>query len=246
MYSTKTTTVTKIASYISVLDEIRKLQLKNIVPILHLNHTDDYMAIITPRYYISLDKLCTSAALAQYNNYEMLKDICTGLLNLHENKKVHGNLHPANIVFCKEDNHWYLMDYNKHKLYSTPSNMINYQSISYVSPELILDNEVDKESDVWSFGCLFYYVMNSAECAFRGKTMFEIANYIITCKYDKIKSRDEKAGVIFTKLLRKILCCPKENRLSIKEILTELDSIYIYIYIFTFILFFYKYFFVNI
>ncbi|EKE39607.1 protein kinase domain containing protein [Entamoeba nuttalli P19] len=92
---------------------------------------------------------------------KIFEDVCKGLEFLYQNKQIHGNIKPTNMlivslniqstVCCKLGHYW-----NISQMTGLPKLTINeeemLQSTYYNAPEVLKGNECTKESDVYSLG----------------------------------------------------------------------------------------------
>ncbi|KAF8330009.1 kinase-like domain-containing protein, partial [Cantharellus anzutake] len=91
------------------------------------------------------------------DHYKLIRGVCNGLINLHDNKIVHGNIKPANIL-VDSDGKAVLCDYGLQTLLCDFPITIHFQSVRYTAPEHRRScNGVfqgSKEGDIWAFGCV--------------------------------------------------------------------------------------------
>ena len=83
--------------------------------------------------------------------------ICDTLIFFYQEKLVHGDIKPANILIGFDDNA-YVGDFGtaiKLKTYSKPGELFAC-SDNYAVPEMLVDNVKYIESDVWSFWALIF------------------------------------------------------------------------------------------
>lgn len=138
----------------------------------------------------------------------MLINICEGIEDFHNHGIIHQNLKPSNIfININDDNNNYILsDYNDHEIYNV---MMEYgkKDLIYLSPEMKSLKEVNESSDLWSIGCIMYYVLSKSEVN------------TINPNYSLIKN--EKYIEIIKKLLKK----DKYKRMKINELKIELSNI---------------------
>jgi len=102
-----------------------------------------------------------SLPLAEAEIRAVLGQVLAGLVDIHEHNIVHRDLKPANI-FVAKDGAVKIVDFGLVK-------MIDYTTLTmtgeilgtplYMSPEEMLDREVDHRSDLFSFGVLLYQLL---------------------------------------------------------------------------------------
>lgn len=100
--------------------------------------------------------------------------------------------------------------------------MMGINEIQYLSPEIILNEEISEKSDLWSIGCLIYYLL-SGKKIFEGETTNEIKLKILRSEY---KELDCEFHEILNPLIRKLLKIKPKERMCIKELKEEIDSIF--------------------
>ncbi len=85
---------------------------------------------------------------------------------MNENKIIHGNIKPSNILLTFDKNNvnkvcFKISDYGLSKLYE--ENNIDKSRIidssQLISPECLKGEKIDDKSDIWSLGILIYYLL---------------------------------------------------------------------------------------
>lgn len=163
---------------------------------------------------------------------------------MNSNGKFHGNIKPSNILITnnieKENNededdiYYVLTDYYLNDIYVNNninnSNLRLSKDFIYMSPEMLKGKVYDKSCDIWSFGCILYYI-------YTGKTLFSGKNCkdVLLDIYDKMEDKTENIKIDddddLSELLRSVICVDKVDRLSIEEVIYEIVSINILYYI---------------
>lgn len=102
-----------------------------------------------------------SLPLSEAEIRAVLGQVLAGLADIHEHNIVHRDLKPANILLAK-DGSVKIVDFGLVK-------MIDYTTLTmtgeilgtplYMSPEEMLDRDVDHRSDLFSFGVLLYHLL---------------------------------------------------------------------------------------
>ena len=114
----------------------------------------------------------------------IMKQTAQGLLYLHEEKNIiHRDIKPPNILW-HEDGTIKITDFN----HATDlKNLVesNYRGMCgtpwFKPPELILEKPYSFNLDVWSFGCVFQFLLNPGKFIFK----FEM-NQLKQCKNDRV------------------------------------------------------------
>jgi len=150
------------------LQYLQKLEHPHILPIKDYKISDGYFSTVSS--YVPTGNL-----ISYINNNEVdliqrvnfIKDICEGLIYLHQNNIVHGDL-KGNHILIDENGQIKITEYgiaqvqsnvNKNFLSKSNSVLINYNC--WTAPELFLRNGVPTfESDIYSFGMLCYEILS--------------------------------------------------------------------------------------
>lgn len=195
-----------------------------------LNHVDEerviyissyeIMLLITPYCYETIS--VKNFISYQYKNrYNILKDVINDLISLDNCGLYHGCLNPNNITIHSINEYkdiYKLCNYGLNPIIKHTSDLC-YNEISYLSPEVILCKESDIKSDIWSFGCVYYYLLT-------GKSLFHAINIrsltikIIKCNYQiGINECSKEEKLFIEKLVTK-----RENRENIKKVKIEIEN----------------------
>lgn len=196
---------------------------------MNIRYIPSEAGILIFRPYYNNGSLSMSNILEYFNTnsrLDLLKEICNKLSEFHNSNLIHGNLKPSNILI-DDDNHYILTDYFHILLKYSPvtSSNIRLSNYRYKSPELLKDEEYDVSTDIWSFGCILYYIY-TGKPLFPEKNIEKLFEHICSGKYENIKSlKSNKCNEIINKLLATSICVETEDRLSIDDILHQLNEI---------------------
>jgi serine/threonine protein kinase/Tfp pilus assembly protein PilF len=155
------------------------------------------------------------------------KQICSGLAEAHELGVVHRDLKPQNIMIDRKGRAK-IMDFgiarSKEAGGVTTKGMI-IGTPDYISPEQIEGEDVDKRSDIYSFGVLLYEMV-TGRVPFRGDTALSVAiKHQTQLPLDPRKHNPE----LSEDLSRLILICMEKKRerryQSAEELLSDLVRI---------------------
>lgn len=144
---------------------------------------------------------------------------------------VHGRINPSTIFKDKNDNEFYLSDNFLFILF-------NENILNYTSPEQLSGKEITTGTDIWSFGCVIYYIYTDGQSFFslkKDNTKVQMYECIT-----KTIHNSEASGTIeqlfsipkyeyMNKLLIKTLNIESNKRLLPSEILLELKCIVLYL-----------------
>jgi predicted Ser/Thr protein kinase len=137
-----------------------------------------------------------------------------GLEYLQRNKVVHRDIKPANLL-VKDNYEIKITDFGL-SVYGTSS--ILSGTPNYISPEVLRKDPASYPSDIWSLGCVMYYLLVGS-CPFQDPTMSVSETYknILACRYDLSKVREDNAA----DLIKKIFVLNPEARITIMEMLVH-------------------------
>lgn len=212
-----------VVGYLDKVKLLESVESENLLKYSKMMLLENKLYRLMPYISVHLDEINPLKYFEDIGSYEVLCGICNGLKSLHLMNMYHGNLKPSNI-FIDEDGKVKLSDYFENDLYigkEGEKGISRNDDLSFISYEEITGVEISKESDIWCFGCIFYYIL-SGNLIFKCKSPLETMLNIRECKYKKIENEfcDELNG-----LLSKMLKVDLKDRLSIDEILVELKRI---------------------
>ncbi|CAD8141626.1 unnamed protein product [Paramecium pentaurelia] len=168
----------------------------------------------------------------QKNIRFIIKQIGSGIKELHEMGLAHRDLKPENILiktlFSNDKNEsqqvFKICDFGvvknisnlKTKAVGTPY---------YLAPELLTNNNdnYSTKCDIWSFGILIYEIL-TRQLMFQGKTFQEISNAILSATDDDISDKINKLKieVDYKELLKNMLKVDSQKRYNIDRVLEAL------------------------
>ncbi|MBN1647363.1 MAG: protein kinase [Spirochaetales bacterium] len=166
---------------------------------------------------ISLDGLIKKAGrLSNRAAMLILLEICEGLKYAHNNDVIHRDIKPDNVLISKSGE-VKLCDFgiatarpgNDEGLTNTGVIM---GTPAYMSPEQLMSSKhVDKRSDIYSTGVMFYQMV-TGEQPFPGSFTADSIAKIRRGKYTKPHRLNRKIPGYFKKIIRKMMHCKKEKR----------------------------------
>ena len=213
--------------FMQELNILSNLNHPNVVKILDHGHTENYA------YYAmeflpngDLAKRIEKGKLTADKAINYVIQIAKGLSVLHSKNIVHRDIKPSNILFNKEDNP-VISDLGIAKDLSNADELTARGDILgtpyYISPEQINGKPVDKRTDIYSLGVVFYEMLT-------GKRPFD-GNSVIEVAYQHAYDEPPPLPVELTAyqpLLEKLLAKNPDDRYgSIEDFISEIDVILI-------------------
>ena len=90
--------------------------------------------------------------------YDIIKQICIGIKEIHEKKIIHRDLKPENI-FINDNMNIKIGDFGISKQIEIFNTQITYNkegTYDYIAPEILYKGIFNNKSDIWSLGCIIY------------------------------------------------------------------------------------------
>jgi len=215
------------------LQSLQKLNHPNILPLKDYRIHDGYFSTVSS--YIPTGNLINYINKNEVDlvqRVKFIKDICTGLIYLHNNGIIHGDLRGAHVLI-DANNKIKLTEYgiaqvqsNVNKNFLSKSNnsvVINYNC--WTAPELFLRNHVPTiESDIYSFGMICYEILSGSQ-PFEYRDIRELKENV--CIY-KIRPQRTKLNIGCPDWLWNLMsdCWNTEykERKSLKEVIEILNN----------------------
>jgi len=200
-------------SFIKEGQTMKKLKHPHIVEIYDIGISDDfcYMVIELLEAESLKDKLA-KAPLPVAETLRIIEQISAALRFAHDQGYIHRDIKPANILF-RENGDAILTDFGISKLQGTAGDLTQMGyligSPYYMSPEQIQGGELDKRSDIYNLGIVFYEML-TGEKPFSGDTTVAISYEHIHADIPTLDSPFQ----LFQPVLNKVLQKDKTNRYS--------------------------------
>lgn len=203
------------------MNKINCINEKNLLHIEGVYNSIENHIIFTHNYiedYCPLDMLIVDADEVKKNYYNIMINIGEGLKQLLKLDLHHNNLKPSN-VFITNNFNVLLADYLHNSLYS----LDDIPFSNYLSPEQLIGEESDN-SDIWSYGCLLYYLFTGEDLfpsESVSKLLYDMRNLDYECFYD-IDNCDEEMCDLLTQMIVPL----SESRMSLESVVNTIKSIY--------------------
>mmetsp|Transcript_3870 Transcript_3870/g.6079 ORF Transcript_3870/g.6079 Transcript_3870/m.6079 type:complete len:521 (-) Transcript_3870:363-1925(-) len=104
----------------------------------------------------------------------------------HSHKIAHCDMKPKNLLLMSEDNDSYikLADFGFAARCHTPKSLTKQCGTPFfVSPEILMRQPYDQQSDMWSVGCIIFLLL-SGNLPFMGRSQKELFRKIVSGKYE--------------------------------------------------------------
>ena len=140
--------------------------------------------------------------------YNIIKQICSGIKEIHDKNIIHRDLKPSNI-FINKDNEIKVGDFGISKqldnVKTTTYTKKGAGTLFYSAPEILKKSKYNKKADMYSLGCIIY-------------ELFTLSEYHSDKMGDEIKPLDQKYDPNWQKLINSLLDVDIVKRFDINEV----------------------------
>ncbi|MBI1270194.1 protein kinase [bacterium] len=222
---------------------VSKLNHPNIVNILNFgvsNNTEPYMVMDFVVGRSLEEEVKARGVFPNSDIIEIAEQICRGMSHAHSRGIVHRDLKPSNILLTDGDtnNRVKIVDFGIAKLTDRDEDESALTQVGtlvgsplYMSPEQVLGSIVDERSDIYSLGCVLYF-MASGRPPFRGESAWDtMQDHVNTAPQIPVLAASEhtedlsgtrlELSVLIMKCLEKD---PDERYQSMDEVLDALEE----------------------
>lgn len=193
---------------------------------------EDYLLFITMPYYRcgSLEHVKLKLLVENNENvYKILIRISEGIKYINEINEVHNNIKPSNVLL-ENENDVYLSDYYKNVLYKdslyyTPS----IETIEYLSPENLKNEEISIKSDIWSIGCIMLYIYSCGSSPFVRDNYSILMDSIMKGNHIRLKGENNEE---LNDIIDHLVNVNPSSRFNINDLIEKLNSTIRYLPVF--------------
>lgn len=205
-----------INKYLEEVDSINKLNIRGYVYSTINIIDNNILSSSTECYNCSLSLLFTVNSFDKQQIIDIVGNICKSTEFIHFIGVTNGNIHPNNILF-DNNNELHINDYCLNRIRN--KNQISLENYKYLNPEYIFSKKVVDKSDIWSIGLILFKLLKGYDLI-EGNTLSEIETSILE---SEIKIDNLRSDEFLIKLINKCIRVDSKNRLSIRELLLELN-----------------------
>ncbi|GBC03506.1 hypothetical protein RclHR1_05160005 [Rhizophagus clarus] len=164
------------------------------------------------------------------NRIQTLLSIIKGLKGIHQNEKVHHDLHPGNILFLTKN----LNIFSKKSLFISDMGLCKdvdntnevkiYGVLPYTAPEVLRSEAYTKKADIYSFSMIMYFTATGKQpfinCAHDGLLALDI------CNGTRPEISEKEAPKCYIELMKRCWDSNPDNRPDVAEIHDKIRSLY--------------------
>lgn len=222
---------------------VSKLNHPNIVNILDFgvsNNTEPYMVMDFVIGRSLEEEVEAHGVLPNREIITIAEQICRGMSHAHSRGIVHRDLKPSNILLTdgNTNNRVKIVDFGIAKLTDRDEDEAALTQVGtlvgsplYMSPEQVMGSTVDERSDIYSLGCVLYFMV-SGHPPFRGESAWDtMQDHVNTAPRTPVLATsdcEENLPVTRLELSALILKClekePSERYQSMDEVLEALEE----------------------
>lgn len=201
----------------------------NVVPIYDIQAESDRPFIVMPFVNgVSLQEYIESHG--QVGMRELLRvalQVASGLSAAHSQGLVHRDIKPANILLENGLNRVQITDFGLARAADdaamTHSGMIA-GTPHYMSPEQSRGELIDQRSDLFSLGCVLYF-MATGRTLYRGEGPYSVIAQISSGNYIPVRELNDEVPVFIAEIIEKLLEVKQEHRFqSAKQLVQYLEG----------------------
>ena len=192
-----------------------------------IDRYDDEHTIIIVMEYAFNGSLCSIVhqghPLREHLVYRYFKQICEAIQNLHNDSKViHRDLKPENILLDESFN-VKLIDFGLSRYFVDKSSEVEKEELIktrcgtpyYLSPEVVIGQNYNEKSDIWSLGVILYW-LSTGNLPFFSENIQKLFHLII---HSEVQFPDIEINPLLKNLITQLLEKDQRKRPSINKVM---------------------------
>lgn len=188
------------------MQTVNSLNDPHITPIINSNIGSDCIVLQTPGYSHFLTPIPKDSENCHEIVLNFIMAMSKPLMIFDQIRILHGNIKPSNIFF-NDEGEVVVSDYCLNDLRSVKDFTTD---CSYYSPEELYNGIVTEKSDIFSFGCILYYILSGGNRLFHNTSARSI-----------IELENLKVNKELKELLKEMLEYDYNKRINLKEIINQ-------------------------
>lgn len=144
----------------------------------------------------------------------LLHQACEGLLAAHDSGLIHRDIKPGNMIIA-ENGYLKLLDFGIAQSHQFDKNLTQTGEVvgtpGYLSPEICIGDIVDKRSDIYSLGIVFYQML-AGDVPFDTSTPYKLLKDIVESDIANIQEINNKVDNEASDILLKMIDKNPDNR----------------------------------
>ncbi|KAJ5067347.1 lipopolysaccharide assembly protein b [Anaeramoeba ignava] len=150
---------------------------------------------------------------------KLASKIAVSLRSLHSSETCHKNFKPTNILIQSNAEKIFICDFEIPQFINNEKYLLE-MSPNFSPPEVFLHQEYSKDSDIYSLGCILFY-LGTRKLPFFGSTSDQISNYLLSENKFPVLPNDHP----FYSIVNKCCVLNRKERPSLNQIISDLDGI---------------------
>jgi serine/threonine protein kinase len=214
---------------------LKSVDSKNVIKCLGYSETDDFLFVILERMNCNLFQfLNVNRNLNLKKKIEIIFEIAQGLIILHQQKIIHLDVKPSNILLNGDGSIVKIADFGISKLKTTNDTSFtkntNLGTLGYQAPELFVNGDFGPHSDIYSLGIMmFEIVFQTSPYTNEELSDDDFKKSVRKGKRPNLEQfdflKDEKLTMLID-LMKQCWDLKKNQRPTAAEIIESLNSIY--------------------
>lgn len=167
------------------------------------------------------DRIGKKKSYSEADARDLVLKMLKAMAYCHAHKIAHCDMKPKNLLLMSEDNDSYikLADFGFAARCHVPKSLTKQCGTPFfVSPEILLRQPYDQQSDMWSVGCIVFLLL-SGNLPFMGRSQKELFRKIVSGKFEFDEDDWCDVSADAKDLVKKLLVLDPDDRLTSAEAL---------------------------